>query len=78
MDNELICYLHMKDIPADILTRFSDMLKKRSVPIASHSYCLKWLRYYLDYCAKYNLPDKSSKSLPQFLLKLKEKKQNEA
>ncbi|MEW6418043.1 MAG: phage integrase N-terminal SAM-like domain-containing protein [Nitrospirota bacterium] len=68
----------MKDIPADILTRFSDMLKKRSVPIASHSYYLKWLRYYLDYCAKYNLPDNSSKSLTQFLLKLKEKKQNEA
>lgn len=54
------------------------MLKKRSVPATAHSYYLKWLRYYLDYCAKYNLPDTSSKSLSQFLQKLREKNQTDA
>ncbi len=67
----------MKDIPSDILIQFSGMLKKRSVPTSSYSYYVKWLRYYLDYCAKYNLPDKSSKNLTQFLLKLRDKKQPE-
>jgi integron integrase len=36
------------------------------------------LRYYLDFCVKYNQPDKSSKSLTQFLRKLSEKKQSES
>ena len=54
------------------------MLKKRSVPSTAHSYYLKWLRYYLDYCAKYGLPDTSSKYLSQFLEKLREKNQTDA
>jgi integron integrase len=53
------------------------MLKRRSVPSGLYQYYFKWLRYYLDYCSKYHLPDKSSKSLTQFLLKLKEKKQTD-
>ena len=57
--------------------RFREMLKKRAVPSELHQYYYKWLRYYLDYCAKYHLPEKSSRSLTQFLLKLKEKKQTE-
>jgi hypothetical protein len=67
----------MKDIPSDILKQFCDMLKKRSVPATAHSYYLKWLRYYLDYCATYSLTDTSSKYLSQFLQKLNEKKQAE-
>ncbi len=67
----------MKDIPSDILTLFSDMLKNRSIPVRFHSYYLKWLRYYLDYCSKYHLSEKSSKSLQMFLQKLLEKKQTE-
>jgi integron integrase len=67
----------MKDIPSDILTRYSDILKKRSVSAGSHPYYLKWLRYYLDYCSKYDLPDTSSRSLSQFLQKLRDKKQTE-
>jgi hypothetical protein len=37
----------------------------------------KWVRYYLDYCGKYGLPIDGSKSLAQFLGKLKEKRQTE-
>ncbi len=67
----------MRDIPSDIFKQFSEMLNRRSVPFGLHQYYFKWLRYYLDYCSKYHLPDKSSKSLTQFLLKLKEKKQTD-
>jgi hypothetical protein len=63
----------MKDIPSDILEQFRNMLKKRLIPVGLHSYYLKWLRYYLDYCSKYHLPETSSKSLQQFLQKLLEK-----
>ena len=52
--------------------------EKRSVHSSLHSYYLKWLRYYLDYCSKYRLPEKSSRSMTQFLRKLKDKKQTEA
>jgi integrase len=61
----------------EILRQFSEMLKRRSVPSGLYQYYFKWLRYYLDYCSKYHLPDKSSKSLTQFLLKLKDKKQTD-
>jgi hypothetical protein len=45
----------MEDIPPDILTRFSDKLRKRSAPVGLNSYYLKLLRYYLDYCSNYRL-----------------------
>ena len=37
---------------------------------------LKWLRYYLDFCAKYNDPPRDSDSLPLFLQKLASKGQS--
>jgi hypothetical protein len=55
----------MKEIPSVILKGYSELLEKRSVPTNARAYYLKWLRYYLDYCAKYNLSAKSSKSLTQ-------------
>jgi hypothetical protein len=67
----------MKEIPIVTLRQYSDLLAKRAVPANSRSYYLKWLRYYLDYCAKYGLHAKSSKSLTQFLQKLDQKKQAE-
>ncbi|MBU4321364.1 MAG: integron integrase [Nitrospinae bacterium] len=68
----------MRDIPSNILKQFSDVLKTRSVPSSLHSFYLKWLCYYLDYCSKYGIPNSSSKSLTQFLQKLRDKKQTEA
>lgn len=55
--------------------QFIVLLEKRAVPSIQHNSYKKWLRFYLDFCAKYRLPDSSSKSLPQFLSKLREKKQ---
>lgn len=62
-------------VPSEIAARFIDFLKKRSVPSVHHNYYKKWLRYYLDYCAKYGLSNVVSKSMTQFLGKLREKKQ---
>ena len=68
----------MLNIPPDILARFVSLLEKRSIPSTRHNYYKKWLRYYLDFCAKYLLQDTSSESLPRFLTKLRDKKQTEA
>jgi len=38
----------------------------------------KWLRYYLDFCRKYNFPQTQCRSLTHFLVKLQEKKQMKA
>ena len=46
--------------------RFVALLEKRTVPSIQRNFYMKWLRYYLDFCAKYRLPDSSSKNLTQF------------
>jgi integron integrase len=38
--------------------------------------CQKWLRYYLDFCVKYQHEASSSRSLGAFLVKLTDKRQN--
>lgn len=67
----------MLTIPPETLTSFVALLKKRAVPPIQHNFYKKWLRFYLDFCAKYRLPDSSSKSLSRFLAKLREKKQTD-
>jgi len=39
---------------------------------------LKWLRYYLDFCQRYRFSESNSQSLPNFIRKLKEKRQTDA
>ena len=58
--------------------QFASLLVKRSVPSVQHSFYVKWLRYYLDFCAKYHYPDTSSRSLTGFLNKIREKKQTDS
>lgn len=65
----------MLTVPPEILMQFVVLLKKRAVPSIKYNSYKKWLWFYLDFCAKYRLTDSSSKSLPQFLSKLREKKQ---
>jgi len=67
----------MLTIPPETLTHFVALLEKRAVPSIQHNFYKKWLRYYLDFCAKYRVPDSSSKSLTQFLAKLREKKKTD-
>ena len=67
----------MRDIPSDILKRFSDVLRTRSVPSGIHSYYLKWLRYYVDFCRKYHFHESERESLPHFIKKLEGKNQTQ-
>lgn len=67
----------MISVPIEIVQQFESKLAKHSVPSVQHGYYKKWLRYYLDFCSKYHCADASSKSLPLFLKKLKEKRQTD-
>ena len=62
-------------IPPDLLARFESILTKKSVPNDQRNYYKKWLRYYLDFCQKYNHPISVKESLQQFVKKLQEKNQ---
>lgn len=65
----------MIPIPPRVLARFEAFLREKSVPDQLHGYYKKWLRYYLDFCAKYNHPVATKDSVPNFLKKLQEKNQ---
>ena len=62
-------------IPQDINILFKEILGQESINVKYHSYYLKWLRYYYDFCHKYKYPVKEQSSLPHFTNKLKEKNQ---
>jgi len=65
----------MLSIPLDLRAEFDVYLTARNVPKAEHGLYAKWLRFYLDFCRKYNFPEELSESLPHFVRKLNEKKQ---
>jgi len=65
----------MQPIPKDVLIQFDDILKQRNVPLAFRADYRKWLRYFLDYCAKYHPPDTRSDQVRLFVEKLRSKNQ---
>jgi hypothetical protein len=65
----------MQPIPQDVLAQFDALLKLRNVPVASHTYYRKWLRYFLDFRAKYPLPDSKAEQVRLFVEKLRSKNQ---
>jgi integron integrase len=67
----------MKSIPTELLRRFREVLPKRGVTQYERGYYEKWLRYYLDFCAKYHHRDRDRDSLDHFMQKLSEKNQSE-
>jgi hypothetical protein len=66
LDNNPIAYLvtsthlHMTVIPSDILASYEAVLIKRAIPASRHAAYKKWIRYYLDFCEKYPVPDSRS------------------
>ena len=66
--------------PLDLSVRdaFSEAVRKQGVPSGEVADYLKWLRYYLDYCAKYRCDAIVPESLQGFLLKLASKNQSAA
>ncbi|MCD4729569.1 MAG: phage integrase N-terminal SAM-like domain-containing protein, partial [Bacteroidales bacterium] len=67
----------MKQIPADLKTRYSSMLVNKGFPEKYHYDYEKWLRYYLDFCGKYGFNQLNKGILVNFIKKLKEKKQTD-
>ncbi len=67
----------MIQIPNTIIVRYNSLLAQKQIPQKSQPYYRKWLRYYLDFCQKYNFKESEKKSLPHFINKLKEKKQSD-
>lgn len=67
----------MIQIPAHIITSYTAFITRSGVLSGQHRYYIKWLRYYLDFCHKYNFGQKEEKSLAAFMEKLKEKRQAE-
>ena len=66
----------MKSIPPDIAARFDFALNKFGLARASHYHYKKWLRYYLDFCFKYNHDPTIRESVLPFIQKLKAKRQS--
>jgi len=65
----------MLPIPDAILKRFDTILEKRDVAPAPRADFKKWLRYFLDFCAKYPPPAARSDQVRLFIDKLREKRQ---
>jgi integron integrase len=65
----------MISIPSEISVRFNSALAKNRIPNDYQNHYRKWLRYYLDFCQKYNFQSIQAESLQKFLRKLGEKRQ---
>ena len=66
----------MLNIPSALREQFELCLRNKPVPVSAHGLYMKWLRYYLDFCLKYDIAPAQRESLPHFLRKLQEKKQS--
>lgn len=44
----------MSDIPPQLKRNYQQFLQRLDIPPHNHSFYLKWLRYYLDFCGKYH------------------------
>jgi len=60
-------------IPYNIDKDFKIFLLNKGVPKTYFYYYCKWLRYYLDFCQKYNFQQSEQKSFSQFITKLQKK-----
>ncbi|MCF6147137.1 MAG: integron integrase [Candidatus Kuenenia sp.] len=66
----------MLQIPQKIYNNYNLLLNNRDIPKNEQYDFRKWLRYYLDFCKKYNHSESKKESLPLFIRKLQEKHQS--
>lgn len=66
----------MKPVSPKLLSAFKASLAKANVPDKLYGAYAKWLRFYLDFCAKYKHPPRDPDSLEPFLQKLASKNQS--
>ena len=62
-------------IPNSVFIRYVAHLSNQGVNETLHGEYKKWLRFYLDFCDKYPVPDEQSERMRLFMEKLQEKKQ---
>lgn len=62
-------------ISGNILKDFEAVLAKKAIALPLRADYRKWLRYFLDFRAKYHPPDARSEQVRLFMEKLHEKKQ---
>ncbi|MDH3353125.1 MAG: phage integrase N-terminal SAM-like domain-containing protein, partial [Nanoarchaeota archaeon] len=67
----------MIQIPAHILSKYKAFIEHKGIQAPVQQYYVKWLRYYFDFCHKYNFPLNENNGLFAFVEKLREKKQTE-
>lgn len=66
----------MIQISQGLLQQFDKLLDDEHVLLDKRKYYKKWLRYYFDFCLKYEHVPEKPESLPAFINKLREKKQS--
>jgi integron integrase len=66
----------MLQVPRDLQDRYEEALGAASIGRELRADYRKWLRFYLDFCGKYDHP--ATSSVPLFMAKLAEKNQSEA
>ncbi len=64
-------------LPSIILERFDQVLRDKALPNNARFIYTQWLRYYWDFCQKYQHNPLYANSLPLFLKKLQDKQQSE-
>lgn len=67
----------MLPIPDEILKSYNALLEKKALPQELRSDCRKWLRYFLDFRAKYHPPDSRSEQVRLYVEKLRSKGQSD-
>jgi integron integrase len=65
----------MRSVSTDIARNYSKLLEAKGIPPKNHYHFQKWLRYYLDFCYKYQFISADRDSLSYFIKKLHEKNQ---
>lgn len=65
----------MLPIPENVAAQFNEVLQQRAIREPFRTYYIKWLRYFLDFCRKYQPPEAKSEQVRLFIEKLQSKKQ---
>ncbi|MDD2734819.1 MAG: integron integrase [Desulfuromonadaceae bacterium] len=64
-------------VPNNLVNQYVAVLEKQDIPISQFEDYKKWLRFFLDFCAKYPESTCAFQRVQPFLKKLREKKQSE-
>ena len=68
----------MLSILSALRTQFDERLLEKAIPRKTQWSYIKWLRYYLNFCRKYDFHKSNRGSLPLFLKKLEGKRETRA